>query len=183
MISSRNSLSLRERLQRNSLYQRALELQARQDYAAALSEVERLLAQSPQVSELWYLQGDILANLGRYEDAIAQFDRLVDDTSDAVAALVFQAVCQIHLDRPELALALCDRALALAPRHVEAWTFRGVALHRLGQYQESYKSYDMALRIKRLPFWQRVMNRCKRIVRRCQTMVVASLRCREAILR
>jgi Flp pilus assembly protein TadD len=58
--------------------------------------------------------------------------------------LVHQAVCFIHLGQSEAALWLCDRALQLAPRHPQAWLFKGVALHRLGRYSEAYDCYRRA---------------------------------------
>lgn len=58
--------------------------------------------------------------------------------------LLHQAVCLIHLSRPEAALPLCDRALSLAPDNPQAWLFKGVALHRLGHYGEAYDCYHQA---------------------------------------
>jgi Flp pilus assembly protein TadD len=57
----------------------------------------------------------------------------------------------IYLERPEEALDSCEQALTVEPDDFKAWVFRGVALHRLGQYQQAYYSYDQALGIHRNP--------------------------------
>ena len=52
------------------------------------------------------------------------------------------------LARHDEALAGYDRALALAPRHVEALNNRGIALLGLMRYVDAVASYDRALAIK-----------------------------------
>jgi len=89
-------------------------------------------------------QAQRLLEQGKYEAALQQFAQAPQAMQNSVD-LVNQAVCLIHLDRPQEALWLCDRALTLAPNHAQAWLFRGVALHRLGKYQEAYACYDRAL--------------------------------------
>jgi tetratricopeptide (TPR) repeat protein len=85
-----------------------------------------------------------LLEQGEYEAALSQFAQLAEADQDA-DCLVNQAVCLIHLARPEEALQLCDRALALNSHHPQAWLFKGVALHRLGHYSEAYTCYDRAV--------------------------------------
>lgn len=57
---------------------------------------------------------------------------------------VSQAVCLIHLARPQEALRACDRAIAFDSNSPTAWLFRGVACHRLGRWREAYICYDLA---------------------------------------
>lgn len=86
-----------------------------------------------------------LLTQGQYEAALHHFqqipptDRIADDW-------VNQAVCSIHLNQAQEALQVCDRALALDPHHPQAWLFKGVALHRLGRYDEAYSCYHQALK-------------------------------------
>ena len=68
--------------------------------------------------------------LGRYEEALASFDRalaLTPDQADTWAIVV----ALYSLDRYEEALASFDRALALSPDHTDTWTNRGNALYSL----------------------------------------------------
>jgi tetratricopeptide (TPR) repeat protein len=50
-----------------------------------------------------------------------------------------------RLGRPEEALACCDHALTLNPRHVEVWSNKGAALATLGRPEEALACCDHAL--------------------------------------
>ncbi|MGF1499721.1 MAG: tetratricopeptide repeat protein [Elainellaceae cyanobacterium] len=90
-------------------------------------------------------QGETLANLGRYLQALECFQQALSLCPDAADVWVFQGVTQIHLQQYDAALASCEQALALEPHNREAWIFRGVALNYMGRYDECYSSYDRAL--------------------------------------
>ena len=84
-----------------------------------------------------------LLEAGDYHQALQAFlqvpepDRSLDDW-------VNQAVCLIHLNQPEAALQICDRALSLDADHPQALLFKGVALNRLNRYDEAYACYAQA---------------------------------------
>jgi tetratricopeptide (TPR) repeat protein len=90
----------------------------------------------------WYDKGETLANAAAYERALRCFEEATILEPDAIAALVYQAVCLIHLEQPAQALGVADRILAIAPEHPQGWLYRGVAQHRLGRYRDAYASYD-----------------------------------------
>ncbi|NJL45921.1 MAG: tetratricopeptide repeat protein [Leptolyngbyaceae cyanobacterium SM2_3_12] len=92
----------------------------------------------------WYDRGEALANAGDYARALRCFEEASIISSLDPEALLYQAVCLIHLDQPQKALAITDRLLSLAPNHPQGWLFRGVVLHRLGHYRAAYTSYDQA---------------------------------------
>ena len=89
----------------------------------------------------WYDEGEKLANAKAYERALRCFEEAAIIDPKSVPALVYQAVCLIHLGQPQQALALAEQVLAIAPDHAQGWLFRGVALHRLGRYSEAYACY------------------------------------------
>ncbi|MGB3137704.1 MAG: tetratricopeptide repeat protein [Nodosilinea sp.] len=89
----------------------------------------------------WYTEGEALANAGAYDRALRCFEEAAVVCPEEVTALVYQAVCLIHLGHPDRALALADRVLAIAPDHSQGWLFRGVALHRLERYRDAYACY------------------------------------------
>ncbi len=60
-------------------------------------------------------------------------------------ALYVLAVVQATLGKNDDALANYDRALALQPRHAEAWSNRGNTLKSLKRYDEALDSFDKAL--------------------------------------
>ncbi|PZU99648.1 MAG: hypothetical protein DCF32_18405 [Leptolyngbya sp.] len=98
---------------------------------------------SPQDEDFqrWYGKGERLANAGAYDRALRCFEEAAILSPDQVTALVYRAVCLIHLGQPQKALEVAERVLAIAPEHPQGWLYRGVALHRLGQYKEAYASY------------------------------------------
>ncbi|NET09695.1 MAG: tetratricopeptide repeat protein [Merismopedia sp. SIO2A8] len=116
-------------------------------------------------------QGETLANLGQYQQALQSFDHGIALNPNIPALWIFRAVVLIHLKHYRDALASCDRALELAPNNSEAWIFRGAALHYLGDYQNSYSSYAQATPSERCQssfawindLWQRIQS-LKRVV-------------------
>lgn len=125
-------------------------------YKQARISLEQVLQQSSSPNK-WYNQGEMLANLGRYEEALVCFDKAVEVQPDDYAAWVFRGVVIIHLNRPEDALKSCNKALEIQNSDVQAWIFRGVALHRLGRYAEAYDSYNKALGIESSK-WQKCLH-------------------------
>ncbi|WP_017299883.1 tetratricopeptide repeat protein [Nodosilinea nodulosa] len=92
----------------------------------------------------WYAEGESQANAGAYDRALRCFEEAIILAPDHLETLIYQAVCLIHLEQPERALAVADQVLAIAPNYPQGWLYRGVALHRLGRYKESYASYARA---------------------------------------
>jgi tetratricopeptide (TPR) repeat protein len=89
----------------------------------------------------WYAEGDSLANGGHYDRALRCFEEASILDPNNADALVYQAVCLIHLEQPQPALTVAEQVLAIAPDHPQGWLYRGVALHRLGRYKAAYASY------------------------------------------
>lgn len=83
-----------------------------------------------------------LMDRGDYPEALMRLER--NDLGKSVDGAIAQAVCLLHLQRPKRALKRCDRALGLQPNHPQALLFKGVALHRLGEYRGAYTHYQQA---------------------------------------
>ncbi len=95
-------------------------------------------------ADWFYLRhGNVLMEQGQFQAALGYFAMVTDPQFQEDCA-VDQAVCWLYLNQPEMALQVCDRALTHQPDHPQLWLFRGVALHRLGRFQEAYASYDVA---------------------------------------
>lgn len=114
--------------------------------------LDLLAVSAPMPSSLAYLRGEALVNLGRYAEALESFEMGLVQPRYCVDAHIGRAVCLLHLQRPEAAMAACDRVLAIAPHHPQAWLFRGVALHRLAHYRDAYRCYEQAIGTPR-PDW------------------------------
>lgn len=116
-------------------------------------------------NSIWYDQGEALAKLGRYAEALASFEQVLAMQPNYHAAWVFKGVVLVQLRRYKEALASCEQALAINADDKQAWVIRGAALNYLGQYKKSYASYDKALGIERQSGWQKLYQMLKSICR------------------
>jgi tetratricopeptide (TPR) repeat protein len=92
-------------------------------------------------------EGVNFANLGRYEEAVASYDRAIAINPDYVDAWHNRGNALFRLNRKKEAVASYDKAIAINPDYVDAWNNRGVALHDLRRYEEAVASYDKAIAI------------------------------------
>ncbi|MEO1070432.1 MAG: tetratricopeptide repeat protein [Cyanobacteria bacterium J06638_6] len=112
-------------------------------YRQALEHIEQALALQPHDVDSWYSRANALACLNRYDDAMDSLEQAQSLTGGDDAHLwVQKATLQILLNQPKAALNSSNRAIWLSPHHAQAWLFRGVALHRLGRFDDSYRSYQ-----------------------------------------
>ncbi|NJN19905.1 MAG: tetratricopeptide repeat protein [Leptolyngbya sp. RL_3_1] len=86
--------------------------------------------------------GQSLMEQGHYGEALIYLER--SNVGNCVDGAIALAVCQLHLQRPAAALETCNQALEIYPHHPQALLFKGVALHRLGQYRAAYAYYRRA---------------------------------------
>jgi predicted TPR repeat methyltransferase len=93
------------------------------------------------------VRGVALANMKRYPDALACFERAVAMRPDFVEALSNHATTLLEMERTEEALGGFDRTLAIDPFHAISWNNRGNALVEMKRYSEAVDSYERALAI------------------------------------
>jgi tetratricopeptide (TPR) repeat protein len=85
--------------------------------------------------------------LGRYDEALADYDTAIALKPDYVEALGNRGIVLQKLARFQEALASYDQALAINPGYVDALSNRGDTLQQLGRYDEALASYAKALAI------------------------------------
>ena len=90
-------------------------------------------------------RGAALAGLGRFDDAVADFDRAIALQPDYAEAHADRAAALANLGRREEALASCDRAIALKPDSPEARFNKGACHLALGDYRTRLGGVRMAL--------------------------------------
>jgi CHAT domain-containing protein/ribosomal protein S16 len=98
--------------------------------------------------QAWYGRGFALNNLGRYDEAIASYDRAIEIQPDLHQAWYNRGFALNNLERDDEAIASYNRAIEIKPDKHEAWLNRGFALNNLGRYDEAIASYDRAIEIK-----------------------------------
>lgn len=118
------------------------------DYRLAVDLLSKAIEVYPAFAPAHNNRGIALLNLGRLEDAFANFDK---------ASSVDPAYAEAHnnagdalarLGRHEEALAKFDKALALRPDDAAGWNNRGITLIDLKRPEEALASYDTALSLK-----------------------------------
>jgi tetratricopeptide (TPR) repeat protein len=89
-----------------------------------------------------------LRKLGRYEDAIANYDKALEIKPNYHYSWDNRGNSLRKLARYEEAIASYDKAIEVKPDDHEAWNNRGNSLDDLGRYEEAIASYDKAIEIK-----------------------------------
>jgi protein O-GlcNAc transferase len=126
---------------------RAAGLQAR--HQDALDHYARAVGGSKGVpAELMVDMGYSFHQLGRYQEALASYDRAVSLKPNYAEAYNDRGNTLLSLHRPAEALASYDRALALKPNFAEFQNNRGNALIQMRRQAEALASYDRAIVLK-----------------------------------
>jgi CHAT domain-containing protein/lipoprotein NlpI len=99
-------------------------------------------------SKAWYRRGLDLSNLGRYEEALASFDKCLTIKPDEHLAWNNRGVVLFNLERYQEALASFDKALEIKPDDRTTLNNRHIALFSLGWHEEVVAGDDKTPEIK-----------------------------------
>ena len=118
--------------------------------ATAAVAYDRALAAEPQNLLLWYRQGLVLEQLGRYHQALVSYQRAVTARPDNTLALAHQCAVLNELEDFEAAITACDAAFqgnnrwdGLGPAY--GWSQTSAAQIGLGEYEAALASADRAI--------------------------------------
>jgi tetratricopeptide (TPR) repeat protein len=114
----------------------------------ALELFDAILAEDESDVSAWNSRGVALRRLGRYEEAIASYNRAISIKPNYPEVWNNRGISLDNLGRYEEAIASYDRAISIKPDYHEAWYNRGISLDNLGRYEEAIASYDRAISIK-----------------------------------
>src|SRR4051812_19708065 len=112
--------------------------------AEGLAWLEQALALNPMHAGTLVNVGNALSLLGRFDDAVAAYDRALLIQPDAETFNNRGHALQ-SLNRPAEALASYEHALALDPGNIQALFKRGVVLAELGRSDEALTAYNRVL--------------------------------------
>jgi len=128
----------------------AAQLIAKKD-PASLDEADRLLsrvAETGRYPKVYSVNVGSLANAqGRYPEALAALDAVLELTRDDATALADRGYVLWKLGRLPEALTALDRALALDDQIAPAWLNRGNVLLDLGQPEEAEQSFARSVAV------------------------------------
>jgi tetratricopeptide (TPR) repeat protein len=101
----------------------------------------------PNYEKAWSEKGTILAILGRYDEALAAFEKAALLDPKDLVVLFNKAQALLDLKRYDEAVQAYDDVLDRSPRDAVAWFNRGRALEALGREGEAVQSFQEAINI------------------------------------
>ena len=114
------------------------------DYQNAIDSFTKSLLLNP--SGLAYSnRGDAYINVGEYDDAIADYNRVIAIDPNDASAYNNRGVAKGRKGDYDGAIADCSSAIALDPNNAAAYDNRGVAKAHIGDYDGATDDYDRAI--------------------------------------
>ena len=96
-------------------------------------------------AEAYFNRGVAKAELGKYADAIANFDTAIQRDPDFMEAYFNRGSTKAELGKYSEAITDFDTAIQLNPKNVRSYNDRGVAKAELGRYVEAITDFDTAI--------------------------------------
>jgi len=125
------------------LYNLARQAQAGGNLAEAARLYHQIIAAS-SMPEMKVNLGNVLAQMGRRGEALAQYDQALSQKADLFEALFNRGNLFLEAGRTAEALADYDKAAAIRPDMSGIWNNRGTALRRLHKLEDALASYRRA---------------------------------------
>jgi len=121
--------------------------EAFQDVVTEISRTIKDLLISLNTKEEWLIEGAILMNLRRYEEALAAYEQAIRLDPNFARAYNGKGLTLNSLKRYEEAIAAFEQAIRLDPNNAEAYNFKGIALNSLKRYEEALAALEQAIRL------------------------------------
>lgn len=93
------------------------------------------------------VKGMYLVGIGRYDDAIAEYDRSIAQKPDDARTFYLRGIARVWKHDSEGAIRDFDRAIELKPDYAEAYFSRGLSYFDLGKLDTALDNYDEAIKI------------------------------------
>ena len=123
------------------------------NYIEPLNKLVRDYYINPQIQALysnantWIHKGDSIFNQGKYEEAIACYDKAIEMGFNYAYVWHNKGHALFNQGKYEEAIACYDKAIELDPNFIYAWNNKGNTLHKLGRDTEAIACYDKAIEI------------------------------------
>jgi serine/threonine protein kinase len=143
------------------LVQKCLEKEPRkryQDFGFIREELNTLLLKEtgenlalPLTKELGFheltMRGCSLLNLGKYEEAISCFDKVISDNPEYAEVWINKGVALGKMGKHYDEVSCYDKALKLKTEDAIVWYDKALALDSLGRYEESLLCYEKSIKL------------------------------------
>ncbi len=117
----------------------------RETKTGALAFYDNQLKTSPDDSNLWISQGEILINLMRYDEAVASFEHSITLKPENAPAQNGKGVALFYAGNNTLSLAAFNLALKADPGFIKSWNNGAFVLMKQERYEIAAKAYQNAL--------------------------------------
>ena len=118
----------------------------RKQYSQAISIYDSIINKKPE-AYAYYNRGNIKADLGQKQAAIADYDRAITVNPNLAQAYAGRGNVKADLGQKQAAIADYDQAIAINPNFADAYNNRGNAKYKLGQKQTAINDYNQAISI------------------------------------
>jgi tetratricopeptide (TPR) repeat protein len=116
-----------------------------QNYADAEVKIKQSLTHFPENEMFTWGLGWALLNTGRYNEALAQFDKAVSMNPNNIGTLIAKSLSYHLMGNAEAELSAYDRVLEKKAEIDYIWYDRGLAAHKLGNLELEQESYEAAV--------------------------------------
>ena len=96
-------------------------------------------------AEAYSNTGNAKNNLGRYKDAIEDFDKAIEINPNYIIAHINRGTANFNLKQYKDAIKDFDKAIEINPNYAIAYNYKGIANLELGQYKDTIKDFDEAI--------------------------------------
>lgn len=120
--------------------------------AAALAELDGMIAKAPNDSDAYYARGWVLSRTGRNDDAVAAYDRSFELDNKQADAAYNAGVVLGRAGKHKDAAARFERALQANPKHVDAAYNAGQSYYDLDDFANAAARWEVAASLARDDF-------------------------------
>jgi tetratricopeptide (TPR) repeat protein len=117
----------------------------KREYAKAIEQYE-IVIKDPNYANACFNKGSALSHLGKYEEAIKCFDKVIELYPKIPDVWYNKCTSLLYLGKHEEAIKCFDKVIELKPDYANAWSNKGSALSNLGKYEEAIACHDKALK-------------------------------------
>jgi tetratricopeptide (TPR) repeat protein len=115
--------------------------------AAALAELDALIAKEPRNADAHYARGFVLSRSGKLEEAVAAYDKAFELDATLADAPYNAGVVLGRMGKPKEAVVRFDRALGVNKKHVDAAYNAGQIYYDLEDHAKAAARWETALKL------------------------------------
>tara|TARA_Y100000996_G_C22557135_1_gene655888 strand:- start:492 stop:1010 length:519 start_codon:yes stop_codon:yes gene_type:complete len=117
------------------------------------------LSKTPNNHELLFSRGNGYLDLGKYQDAIIDYSRIIDELDLEIDTVYNnRGICYRSTGQFDLAIHDFDKAIKINPSYRDAFNNKGMVLADLGNYDEAIRNYSISIDLD-TNYWYAYNNR------------------------